>query len=156
MRGHARKITRQRKSTIRLVVQWQRLPRFPAKMTLFHARNTTYYWENLVLVVVLVLDLKVRDLRLQNERLSWYMINSGGVTLTRAYSSLSSTFPFLHSSVTTCFFAPFPSPFVFRKKERNTSLFEANINTVLHQTNDRAVFVWPWKIVLVSVRYLFY
>lgn len=35
-------------------------------------------------------------------------------TLTKAYSSRSSTFPCLHSSVTTCFFAPFPNPFVLQ------------------------------------------
>ena len=45
-------------STLKLVVEWRRLPRFPAKKTLVHARVTTSYWENLELVVVLVLELK--------------------------------------------------------------------------------------------------
>ena len=43
--------------SLKLVVEWRRLPRFPAKMRLVHARAlTTKYWGNLVLVVVLVLE----------------------------------------------------------------------------------------------------
>ena len=45
-------------STLKLVVEWRQLPRFPAQKTLVHARVTTSYWENLELVVVLVLELK--------------------------------------------------------------------------------------------------
>ena len=44
--------------SLKLVVEWRRLPRFPAKMTLPHARALLYYSENLVLVVVLVLESK--------------------------------------------------------------------------------------------------
>ena len=40
--------------SLKLVVEWRRLPRFSAKMTLVRA-HATYYWENLVLVVVLIL-----------------------------------------------------------------------------------------------------
>ena len=41
-----------------LVVEWQRLSLFPAKMTLVHERALLKYWENLVLVVVLVPESK--------------------------------------------------------------------------------------------------
>ena len=43
---------------LKIVVKWRRPSRFPAKITLVHA-FTTLYWENLVLVVVLVLESKV-------------------------------------------------------------------------------------------------
>lgn len=43
-----------------------------------------------------------------------YNDNTVFFTLTKAYSSRSSTFPCLHSSVTTCFLAPLPNPFVLQ------------------------------------------
>ena len=46
-------------SVIKLVVEWRRLSRFPAKMTLVHTRaSLSTDEENLVLVVVLVLESK--------------------------------------------------------------------------------------------------
>ena len=45
--------------SLKLVVQWRRLSRFPATMTLHGSRVTnTQYWEKLVLVVVLVSESK--------------------------------------------------------------------------------------------------
>ena len=45
--------------SLKLVVRWRRLSRFPATMTLHGSRVTnTQYWEKLVLVVVLVSESK--------------------------------------------------------------------------------------------------
>ena len=51
---------------LKLVVEWRRLPRFPAKLTLVHARAPLTIWDYLVLVVVLVLESKKRSLVSQN------------------------------------------------------------------------------------------
>ena len=53
-------------SSPKLVVEWGGLPRFPAKMTLVHSR-ATWYWENLELVVVLVLESKALYYKITSE-----------------------------------------------------------------------------------------